>query len=42
MTDQTGWSVMKTRQGNNVTNRINVAYAKNKIGLSWPIGSGAV
>lgn len=32
---------MKTRQDNDVTDRIGVFYVKNDIELSWPFGLGA-
>ena len=35
-------SVMKTRQGIDLTDRTDVVYAKNEIELSRPIGRGAV
>ena len=33
-------SLTKTRQYNNVINRISVVYVENNIELSWPIGLG--
>lgn len=33
--------MMKTRQDNNVIDRIGVIYAENDNELSWPIGLGA-
>ena len=33
---------MKTRQDNNVTNRIGIVYVETKTKLSRPIGSSAV
>lgn len=33
-------SLTKTRQDNNMINRISVVYAENNIELSWPIGLG--
>lgn len=35
-------SVMKTKQGNDVTHRTCTVWAENEIQLSWPIGSGAI
>ena len=32
------WSVMTTRQDNDMTDHIGVIYAKNDTKLSWPIG----
>ena len=33
---------MKTKQDNDVTDRIGAIYAINETKLSWPIGSGAI
>lgn len=37
-----GWFVMKIKQDNEMTDRIDATYVKNEIELSWPIGSGVV
>ena len=36
------WSVVKTRQDNNVTHSISLVYIENNIELSRPIGSGEI
>ena len=36
------WSMRKTRQDNDVTDRTGVIYVKNDIRLLWPIGAGSI